>query len=39
MAKKKNKPIFLGIGAQKSGTSWLTKQLKDHPEIWIPPVK
>ena len=30
---------FLGIGAQKAGTSWLHKNLKEHPEIWMPPRK
>ncbi|WP_143741902.1 sulfotransferase domain-containing protein [Thiorhodovibrio frisius] len=34
-----NLPHFLCIGAQKAGTSWLYKQLKQHPEIWMPPVK
>ncbi len=32
-------PDFLCIGAQKAGTGWLFKNLKSHPEIWIPPVK
>jgi len=32
-------PHFLGIGAQKSGTSWLHKNLKHHPQIWLPPIK
>ncbi|MCP4847754.1 MAG: sulfotransferase domain-containing protein [Verrucomicrobiaceae bacterium] len=27
-------PDFIGIGAMRSGTSWLTKQLNRHPEIW-----
>lgn len=27
---------FLGIGAQKAGTSWLVKNLKHHPKIWMP---
>lgn len=27
---------FLGIGAQKAGTTWLTKNLKTHPMIWMP---
>ncbi len=36
----KNKgPSFLGIGANKAGTSWLYQQLKKHPEIWMPPIK
>ncbi|MEK8019275.1 MAG: sulfotransferase domain-containing protein [Candidatus Parabeggiatoa sp.] len=32
-------PNFLVIGAQKSGTTWLNKQLRYHPEIWLPPIK
>lgn len=32
-------PAFLGIGAQKAGTSWLHQQLANHPEIWLPPEK
>ena len=32
-------PDFLGIGAQKSGTTWLYDNLKCHPQIWLPPVK
>jgi hypothetical protein len=34
-----NLPAFLGIGAQKAGTSWLYVQLARHPGIWMPPVK
>ena len=30
---------FLGIGAQRAGTSWLWVQLKKHPRIWMPPRK
>lgn len=30
------KPDFLGIGFQKSGTSWLFNQLRSHPEFWLP---
>lgn len=30
------KPDFLGIGFQKSGTSWLFSQLRSHPEFWLP---
>jgi hypothetical protein len=33
------KPDFLGIGAQKSGTSWLARNLEAHPAISMPPVK
>ncbi len=28
-------PDFLGIGAQKSGTSWLAANLRFHPEIFL----
>jgi tetratricopeptide (TPR) repeat protein len=27
---------FLGIGAQKSGTTWLIKNLKRRPDVWTP---
>lgn len=36
---KKNLPTFVGIGAQRAGTTWLYKQFVQHPEIWIPPIK
>lgn len=29
-------PSFLGIGAQKAGTTWLAKMLAMHPDIHIP---
>ena len=32
-------PNFLVIGAKKSGTSWLRRQLEYHPDIWFPPMK
>jgi len=32
-------PNFLVIGAQKSGTTWLDKQLRYNPDIWLPPIK
>jgi sulfotransferase family protein len=32
-------PNFLGIGAQKSGTTWLHDNLARHPQVWLPPVK
>lgn len=32
-------PAFLGIGAQKAGTSWLHQHLLTHPEVWVPPQK
>ncbi|MDX2157117.1 MAG: sulfotransferase [Hyphomicrobiaceae bacterium] len=30
---------FVGIGAQKSGTTWLARMLAAHPDIFITPVK
>jgi len=32
-------PNFLGIGAQKSATRWLYNQLKQHPEVYLTPIK
>lgn len=33
-------PDFLVIGAQKSGTTWLDRNLRNHPDgIWLPPEK
>jgi arylsulfatase A-like enzyme len=32
-------PDFLGIGAQKAGTTWLYERLKRHPDIYVPPEK
>ena len=29
-------PNFLGIGAMRSGTSWLDVQLRTHPDIYMP---
>ena len=29
-------PDFLGIGAQKAGTTWLHRSLQAHPQIWMP---
>ena len=34
-----NSVDFIGIGAARSGSSWLWKQLRRHQEIWMPPVK
>jgi hypothetical protein len=34
-----SKPDFIGIGAQRSGTSWLFDQLKRHPEFTLPFIK
>ena len=32
-------PTFLGIGAQKAGSTWLYRALELHPDVWLPPVK
>jgi hypothetical protein len=32
-------PAFLGIGAQKAGTTWLHSMLSTHEEIWLPHLK
>ena len=32
-------PQFLIIGAQKSGTTWLDRNLRLHPALWLPPEK
>jgi hypothetical protein len=32
-------PGFVCIGAQKAGTTWLWEILREHPEVWLPPVK
>lgn len=29
-------PKFIGIGAQKAGTTWLHQNLAAHPEVWMP---
>ena len=29
-------PNFLGLGVQRSGTSWLYSRLKTHPDIYLP---
>lgn len=32
-------PSFLCVGTQKAGTSWLYEQLRQHPSVWMPPIK
>lgn len=32
-------PDFLCIGAPRSGTTWLYMNLRQHPDVWLPPVK
>lgn len=33
------RPDFLGIGAQKCGTTWLWRMLAGHSDVWVPPEK
>lgn len=33
------RPHFIGIGSPKAGTSWLDSVLRQHPQVWMPPVK
>ncbi len=39
MSKSNLKPTFIGIGAEKSATTWLHSILISHPQIWLPPQK
>lgn len=39
MINLENKTMLVGIGAQKSGTSWLYEYLKNHPEVFLSPRK
>lgn len=32
-------PEFICIGPQKTGTAWLYDQAKEHPRVWMPPIK
>lgn len=32
-------PDFIGMGAPRSGTTWLYEVLRSHPDIWMPPIK
>jgi hypothetical protein len=32
-------PDFVGIGAMKAGTTWIYRQLREHPDIWFGPRK
>jgi hypothetical protein len=32
-------PDFLILGAQRSGTTWLHKNLSAHPKLWMTPIK
>ncbi len=33
------KPHFIGIGAQKTASTWLYIILNQHPQVWMPPAK
>ena len=37
--KAKRGPDFLIIGPQRSGTSWLNRNLSYHPQVWPTPIK
>lgn len=32
-------PHFLGIGAQRAGTTWVNDMLETNPRLWLPPIK
>ena len=32
-------PDFLGIGAQRAGTTWMHRFLRGHPDLWLSPIK
>jgi hypothetical protein len=31
--------LFIGLGAARSGTTWLARRLDEHPEIFVSPIK
>jgi len=35
----KNKTLFIGIGAQKTGTTWLAEYLSNNPDVYFSPIK
>ena len=37
--KLQSRTMLVGIGAQKTGTTWLHNYLSGHPEVWISPIK
>lgn len=39
MSRAFRKPNFLGVGAERSGTTTLFNLLRQHPDIYLPPVK
>jgi len=34
-----NRPGFLCIGAHKAGTKWLSRALREHPDVWLGPLE
>jgi hypothetical protein len=38
-ARRLNLPHFLGIGAQKAGSTWLYENLRRHPDVFLPDTK
>jgi len=32
-------PDFLGIGVSRAGTTYLYQYLREHPRVWLPPIK
>jgi hypothetical protein len=32
-------PQFLYIGAPRAGSTWLYRNLRQHPDVWVPPTK
>lgn len=39
MRKSKFRLDFIGVGAEKAGTTWIADCLREHPEVYIPKVK
>ena len=32
-------PHFIGVGPEKTGTTWVHEQFARHPDLWLPPQK
>jgi hypothetical protein len=39
LAVLKGRTYFLGVGAQKAGTTWLSYYLREHPDVYFSPIK
>lgn len=35
----RNGPTFIGVGPEKTGTTWIDRQLRQHADVWLPPIK